>query len=184
MFLQLMRFFLSRMAFSLFLILLGWCGGLARAESLSEYHIKAAYLYNFTKFVTWPSTEFADAQAPFRLCVLGQNPFGQLLDFLTKKRVHNKDITVLYPASSQQAVGCHLLFISQSEESRLSQILESLQDKPVLTVSDMSDFVQQGGMIHFVFVKNTLRFVINQKIAIQAGLTISATLLQVSQALR
>lgn len=153
----------------------------AHGEPVSEYQVKGAYLYNFTKFVTWPPTAFARQQDPFRLCVLGQNPFGQLLEILTKKSVNNKRISVDYLGDIQQVAGCHLLFVARSEQEKLPEILAAIQEQPILTVGDMPDFVQQGGMIHFILVNDTLRFVINQETALEAGLKINAMLLQIGQ---
>ncbi len=152
---------------------------LALADQPSEYQLKGAYLYHFTKFVTWPDNAFTTEQAPFQICILGENPFGQLLDALTQKTIHNKPITIVELPTKQSIHHCHLLFIAQSEQDQLTDILAITQNKPILTVGDMPHFTQQGGMIQFMRVNDTLRFSINQKIALQSDLKISATMLQV-----
>ncbi|MEO5334212.1 MAG: YfiR family protein [Magnetococcus sp. YQC-5] len=166
------------------LLLMMGTGWKACADQPSEYQVKGAYLYHFTKFVTWPPSAFANEQAPFRLCVMGENPFGAVLDALTKKTTNNRSISLAYPETGQQATTCHLLFIAVSEQEKWSAILSAIQGKPVLTVGDRPDFVQQGGMIHFVPVQDTLRFAINQENARAAGLKISATLLQVGHVIK
>ncbi|MBF0437978.1 MAG: YfiR family protein [Magnetococcales bacterium] len=159
--------------------LLSMIFGTVCAEQPTEYQVKGAYLYNFTKFITWPSTAFTDDQAPFRLCVLGDNPFGSALEALTKKTTQNHPITILYLEAVQQAAQCHLLFITQAESEKISAILTTIQKKPILTVGDRADFARQGGMIHFVNISDNLKFAINLETVLQAGLKVNATLLQV-----
>ncbi|MBF0127624.1 MAG: YfiR family protein [Magnetococcales bacterium] len=166
------------------LLVVSWGANATQNDPPDEYQVKGAYLYHFTKFVTWPPSVFADQEEPFRLCVLGQNPFGSLLDLLSRKSVNNRRITILYLEGGQQATRCHLLFIANSERDRLTTILAAIQGKPVMTVGDMPDFARQGGMIHFIQVHDTLRFAINQETVLEAGLKVNAMLLQVGQVIK
>ncbi|MBF0270920.1 MAG: YfiR family protein [Magnetococcales bacterium] len=154
------------------------------ADPPSESQLKGAYLYQFTKFITWPPAAFAHDRDPFQLCVFGPNTLGPILNALGNKSVGSHPITIRQPDNPADTIGCHLLFIADSEHGHLPAILETLQDKPVLTVGDQPEFARQGGMIHFTRVNDTLRFTINQEVALQSGLKIHATLLQVGHVLK
>lgn len=154
------------------------------AEPPSESQLKVAYLYNFTKFVTWPASAFAHDREAFQLCVLGEESLGPILNALRKKNVGTHPITIRHPESPRTLPGCHLLFIPRSEEARLSEMFAVIRDQPILTVGESPDFADQGGMIHFIRIHDTLRFAINQETALHAGLKIHATLLQVGHVLK
>ncbi|NGZ07385.1 MAG: YfiR family protein [Magnetococcales bacterium] len=156
----------------------------ACADSPSESQVKGAYLYNFTKFVTWPSSAFAHEKDPFQLCILGQNTLGPILNALSQKSVGTHPIAIRHPESPQSAIGCHLLFVTHSEPERTQALLATIRGKPILTVSDQNEFAKEGGMIHFLRVNDTLRFAVNQETALQAGLKIHATLLQVGHVVK
>ena len=154
-------------------------GILHAAGSPSENQLKVAYLYNFTKFVKWPEHAFANQQVPFHLCVLGQDPFGPLLDILSKKKVRGRALFVKRLSEPQTTTTCHLLFISSSKSSRLAGIFNTIQHKPILTVGDRPNFANQGGMVNFVREGDSLRFEINRQAAQQAKLKISSKMLQI-----
>lgn len=144
----------------------------------TRYEVEAAYLFNFGRFVDWPS---AHPGAPFLICVLGDDPFGPILDrtvageSLDSRSVQDKRI-----AHPQDATGCSILYISSSESTRLSKILLAIQEAPVLTVSDIPDFVQQGGMIQFVLREGRVRFAVNLTPTQRNGLLLSSELLKVA----
>ncbi|MEO5368800.1 MAG: YfiR family protein [Magnetococcus sp. DMHC-1] len=155
--------------------------GVAHANhSVSELQVEVAYLYNFTKFVTFPETAFIQEENIFNICVLGENPFADLLNVLAKKNVQDKKINIRIHARHEDTLGCHILFISKSEQERFSEIFSGLAGKPVLIVGDTPGFCHQGGMINFIRFENTLRFEINIRMAEQADLKISAPMLQVA----
>ncbi|NGZ05731.1 MAG: YfiR family protein [Magnetococcales bacterium] len=158
--------------------------GVARAESPSEAQVKGAYLYNFTKFVTWPSSAFAHEKDPFQLCIMGQNSLGPILGALAQKSVGTHPIAIRHPETLHAVTGCHLLFVTQSEQERIPALLAAIHNKPILTVSDLQEFAKEGGMIQFVRINDTLRFIIHQETALQAGLKIHATLLQVGHVVK
>lgn len=161
------------------LLLSGMC---AQSSVVGEYQIKAAFLYNFAKFVEWPPSGFSDASAPLRICVFGQDPFGQELHDITKeKTVNGHKLRVDQVADVQMARTCHILFIASSEKAQSARILESLRGTDVLTIGDMKGFVEQGGMINFVLEDNRVRFEVNLKAAEQARLKVSAKLLNVAR---
>lgn len=146
----------------------------------SEYDVKAAFLYNFTKFVEWPAGAFADEKASLRLCVLGENPFGGSLQTLAEEEVAGHRLTVVRSESLSSPEGCHVLFISRSERERLPRILNDVRNAPVLTVADSPGFLEQGGAINFVLDRSKVRFEINRRAAERSGLKISSKLLQLA----
>lgn len=150
----------------------------------SEYQIKAAYLYNFSRFVVWPErTVMSDAR--FEICVWGTDPFGVILDdTLAGESVQGRRLIARRISKSQEAVTCRILFVSVSEGDRLKEILGAVDKTNVLTVSDIPRFLQRGGMIQFVLEKGKVRFEVNLTNATQGGLTLSSDLLKVAVAVR
>jgi hypothetical protein len=160
---------------------------LARGQSSTagEYQVKAAFLYNFAKFVDWPPSSFPNASTPLRICVLGQDPFGQeLRDIAHGKTVNGRRLEVSNVTDLQQARSCHILFIASSEKRQIKRLLESLRGADVLTVGDTKGFAEQGGMINFVVEDNRVQFEVSRKAAEQAGLKISSKLLSVAKLVR
>ena len=145
-----------------------------------EYLIKAAILYNFAKFTRWPDTAFADAQAPLRLCVLGADPFGDALATVEGKRVGQRTLRTVHITRTGEAKGCHLLFVSASEEPHLQQILGAVDGQPMLTVADWPGFANAGGVINLKTVQDRSRFEVNVAAAERAGLKLSAKLLRLA----
>jgi uncharacterized protein DUF4154 len=154
----------------------------AQSQTAGEYQLKAAFLYNFAKFIEWPPGDFADASTPLRICVLGQDPFGQeLRNIANDKIVNGRKLQVNQVGDLQTARACHILFIASSQKAGLKQALESLRGTGALTVGDTKGFVEQGGMINFVLENERVRFEVNHKAAEQAGLKISSKLLNVAK---
>jgi len=157
-------------------------GTRAQSPTASEYQVKAAFLFNFAKFVEWPASSFSDASAPLRICVFGRDPFGEELRNITKeKTVNGHKLEVSQVLDLQVARTCQVLFIASSETARLKQILESLRGTDALTVGDTKGFVEQGGMINFVLENSRVQFEVNRKAAEQGGLKISSKLLSVAK---
>jgi hypothetical protein len=154
-----------------------------QAQQLSEYQVKAAYLYNFGKFVEWPSGAAGGSQVS--ICVLGQDPFGPALDaVLAGERIQGKSVVLRRIAKAQEAMECGILFISSSEDRRLSDVLSTVEHVAVLTVSDIPEFSRRGGMIQFVLEGKRVRFEVNLASAQNAGLTLSSELLKVAVMVR
>jgi hypothetical protein len=151
----------------------------AQRSSPSEYEVKAAYLYDFGKFVAWPAKVAASDDFP--ICVLGQDPFGPTFDAtIAGETINGKKVVVNRITKPQDALSCRILFISASEESQLKEILATIDKTSVLTVSDISQFTRRGGMIQFVTDANRVRFEVNVTTAERAGLTLSSQLLKVA----
>jgi hypothetical protein len=149
---------------------------------VTEYRIKAAFLYNFSRFVDWP--EVIQQPDRFTICVLGSDPFGNAIDSLAGKAVHGKQLDILRLPGKAVAGECRVVYISDSESGRIDSILASLGNRPVLTVSDSAAFTGKGGMIRLKLVNNKVRFDINIDAAQRAGLTISSKLLSLATIVR
>ena len=146
----------------------------------TEYQVEATYLYNFSQFVVWPANSTAVADS-FNICVLGQDPFGSTLKtILANETIGGKSAVAKQIPTAQEAVNCRVLFISSSESGRLKQILTTLGVASVLTVSDLPEFTQHGGMVQFLLVGDRVRFEVNLAAAERASLTLSSELLKVA----
>lgn len=153
---------------------------LAQPVHPTESQVKAAYLYNFGKFVRW-QPDRASSPESLEICVLGKDPFGAVLDTtIAGESIDGRKITVRRIARVQDAAPCSILFISTSEASRLASILTAAQHLNVLTVSDLPHFVEQGGMIGFVLQEGRIRFDVNRTAAEQSHLVLSSELLKVA----
>jgi hypothetical protein len=174
-----MRFRAAKL-FLLSLLLLR-VGVLAHAQEdsqPSEYQIKAAFIFNFAKFVEWPAAAFPKASSPLIVGVLGENPFNDALEKMIKnKKVDEHPVIIMQYRAATDATNCHILFISSSEKARLPQILNQLNGRSVLTIGEMPGFTEAGGMINFVLEGTKIRFQINNDAAINSRLKISAKLL-------
>ena len=164
-------------------------GGASRAlsQDLNEYTVKAAYLYNFAKFIQWPEKAFGTKLTAFAIGILGNDPFGDLLEqAVDGKMVNGRSITIkrfdgFDDSKTAPIRKCQILFICYSEKDRLPEILSALQGAPVLTVSEIERFPAQGGMILFDQEGNRITLAINPGPAAKAGLSLSAQLMQVSK---
>jgi hypothetical protein len=147
----------------------------------SEDQVKAAYLYNFGRYIKWPPAAAADQERSFTICVFNEDPFGATLDAeLSRQMLNGKPVAIKRIAKPQDAAGCRIAFIHLAQSDRLPDILASLNQNSVLTVSDMPDFLRRGGMIQFVLHDERVRFEINLTTAASARLTVSSELLKVA----
>jgi hypothetical protein len=169
---------------SLFVLAASHVGG--AEEKPTEYEVKAVYLFNFAKFVEWPSIPADEGEeGRFTLCVLGRDPFGRLLDrALAGETLHGRRAATRRIATAQEASSCRMVFISESETGRLEQVLRTLGEESILTVSDMDDFSSRGGMIQLVLEEDRVRFEVNLTAATKAGLALSSELLKVARGVR
>ena len=155
--------------------------GAAQASASRESRIKAAFIYNFAKFTVWPVEAFADAVAPLRLCVLGDDPFHEALAALEGRTVKNHPIVASRPSSPDSLAKCHLLFVGASEHGRLATILKVLRGLPVLVVGEAPHFATSGGSIRLETVENRVRFEINVGAARHAKLKLDSRLLRLGR---
>ncbi len=145
----------------------------------TESQVKAAYLYNFGKFVRWQDQ--SPNAASIKICVLGKDPFGNVLDStVAGESIDGRKIIVNRIVKVQDAATCNILYISSSEENRLSFILSSVRNFAPLTVSDIPNFVERGGIIQFVQQQGRIRFEVNLLAAQQSHVSLSSELLKVA----
>jgi len=148
----------------------------------SDYRIKAAYLYYFTTFVDWPSETFSKSGDALVIGVLGEDPFGAILDeTLRGKTVKDRPLLVKRFASIKEARDSHILFISSSEQDRLASILKVLEGTTVLTVGEIDHFASRGGEIGFRVEDKKVRFDINVTAVERARLKVSAQLMKLGR---
>jgi hypothetical protein len=152
------------------------------AKEFEEYRVKAAFLYNFAKFVEWPAQSFKGPDDPIAICVAGQNPFGHMLEETVKgKTLEGRPFVVRNLPDAKQAGGCHVLFVSSSERKKVGSILESIRTPGVLTVGESEGFAMDGGVINFKLESGKVRLEINPDAAAKAGLSIRSNLLSLAQ---
>lgn len=145
-----------------------------------EYQVKAAFIFNFAKFVDWPGDAFSDGGA-LVVGVVGDDPFGGALDRLNGSTANGRRLRIKRLRLGDNLRACHILFVSKSEGRNLGKILDSLKGTSVLTIGEMSQFTQSGGMIRFVIQNSKVRFEINAAAASQSRLRISSKLLALSK---
>ncbi len=148
------------------------------ASAPTDLQVKAAYLYKFGAFVKWPNPAPRDA---FSICILGRDPFGPTLDStLLGGSIDGAQVGAVRISAPQEAAQCRIVFVSSSEEPHLKSILSTLEQVPVLTVSDIPHFTDRGGMIQFVLENGRIRFEVNLSRAERAGIGLSSQLLKVA----
>ena len=174
--------FSARQALGLGLsLLLTFVNSRAQDAQPSEYQLKAAFLFNFAKFIEWPAEAFVEATSPFVIGTLGGNPFGSDLErTIRDKKINNRAIIFKEFRSLAEATNCHILFICASEKQRLPEILAGLRRTSVLTVGETEGFTASGGMVNFVQENNKIRFRINDQAAKAANLKVSSKLLSLA----
>jgi len=155
----------------------------ARAgEALSEAEVKAAFLYNFTKFVEWPKQTFSSTNAPIQFAVFGDEEFSaKLKTLLGDKKAHGRSFEVKSIFTPQEAKNFHIVFVAGPESRRAAQVLEATKKAPVLTIGESDQFLDAGGMINLFFEDAQLAFEVSPESAQKAGLEISSKLLRLAK---
>jgi hypothetical protein len=154
----------------------------ASAQATSgEYELKAAFLFNFAKFIDWPPSSFASPQANFSICILGTDPFGSVMDDLLRgKTIGIHAVEVLRRGGMADVRRCQMVFVSSSEKGRVKEILDGLRGTNTLVVGETPGFAAAGGTIQFAIEENHVRFLINTDAADRAGLKVSSKLLSLA----
>ena len=153
----------------------------ACGEDLSrEYRIKAAYLYNLSKFIVWPGEETLPKDVPITICVYGYNPFDNYLDKLRERPVRGRMIAIRYVQERESTDDCQMLFVSQHNTATPKLLNAAPPYPPILTVSDDEDFLTRGGLVSLVTVSNNVQLDINLTRAKQTGFSVSANLLEIA----
>jgi hypothetical protein len=152
----------------------------AQEREPGEYQVKAAFLFNFAKFIEWPSGAFSDPAAPIIFGVLGDDPFRGALEAAQGRTVKGRKVLIARYKDVRDIKVCHILFISSSERRRLPELMSTLKDSKMLLVGDMEKFADRGGIINFFVRDNKVGFEINMDAATRAGFTINSRLLNMA----
>ncbi|MGB5986309.1 MAG: YfiR family protein [Desulfobacterales bacterium] len=178
------RSFLLRLCAVLLMlgVVLTLADGAARADQFKENEVKAVFLYNLTNFISWPQEVFTSPQSEFRLVIFGQDPFGSVLDQIVQgeKAMGTHPIRIQRLKAIEEIEACHLLYVSAAAQHQWTRILESLNGRAVVTVSDGPRFAQNGGMINLVRKAQRINIEINADLMKQNGFSVSAKLLKLS----
>ena len=153
----------------------------AAESAVPEYRVKALFLINFAKYVEWPGAAFPSPTSPIIIGLIGENRFGDnLANAVAEKAIDGHPVVLRQLGHDDSPLGCHILFISGSEKSRFPELLERLKNQPILTVSDINHFAEQGGIIGFVKKEDRIRLAIDLGAAHRANLQLSSKLLSVA----
>jgi len=147
------------------------------AKEVPEYQLKAIFLFNFLDFTEWPNNKRNDRT----ICILGNNPFNDYLQELASLAKNNQKTRIKHVAIISNANDCHILFISRSETNHLNQILETLDNKPLLTVSDIRSFALKSGMIELSRKSKKTKLIINLNSVNKAGIKLNSNLIDLAQ---
>ncbi len=170
--------FVAFMAVSFFLLHFGNC----EAQSATEYQVKAAYLFNFIRFVEWPDATPAEAQSKWTIGVVGNSPIDEELSKLVEgKNILGRELQVKTFQGTDNLRACNILFISESEKKHLPTILAGLRGSSVMTVADMEHFIDAGGMVQFVVEDARVRISIDVGATGRARLKVSSKLLALAR---
>lgn len=154
----------------------------AQSGNKIEYKLKAVYIYNFLQFIEWPSSAFNDQNSPIVIGILGEDPFGEVIDETVKsEKIGDRPIKVKRYKFISDIDTCQVLFVCASEDKNVKNILYNLKGLPILTISDINDFAENGGNINFYVDENKLRFKINVKTLQDAKLKVSSKLLRLAK---
>ena len=162
------------------LLLLLLMAGPAFAQKASEYQVKAAFLFNFSKFFEWPAETLGQAGDPFVIGVLGTDPFGSSLkETIAGEKVMDHPMIVKRFNNAEEVDRCHILYINVP--GKTSEVLNALRGKSILTVSDDNEFTRNGGVIKFFTENEMIHFEINIHAAKEVNLSVSSKLLRIAK---
>ena len=148
----------------------------------SEYLIKAGFIYNFANLVQWPSNAFTQPDSPIVIGILGEDPFGTVLDrVLAGKKVNGRIFLVKRLKSVPDLKECHIVFVSSSEMAHLAEAIHLVKGMPILTIGEIPGFAKRGGIINLFLEDNKVHFEVNVEAAKEADLNISSRLLALAR---
>ncbi len=155
---------------------------LSHAITAPKYRIITVYLFNFTRFMEWPDSAYDNPSATFQICVFGRDRFKLALDVaIEKETVGKRPITMRRLTQIDKITNCQVLYIGSSEKHRVANILNAVKNHPVLTVSNLPDFVDNGGMVRFYENKSRIRIEINPDALREVNLYASSKLLRIAK---
>lgn len=169
-----------RQALHLFVLLISLVlSALARAENTVD-DVKTAFIYNFAKFVEWPSSSFNTNTAPVQICLWGVSALESKIHRLQDHEAQGHRISIKTMGHSNDWQGCHILFVGEVSDAERQQLLKTLASLPVLTISDSPRFIEQGGIIGLFVAERRVQFSVNRPAAQQSNLRLSARILQLA----
>jgi YfiR/HmsC-like len=155
------------------------CADVMEDARVDEYQVKAAFLYNFAKFVEWPHQDAR--RAIFVLGIAGNDRIVQVVDSVVRgKTVHGRPLQLRTLRPDEDPRECDMLFVAMDEDRQAADLVRRARDGAVLTIGEGDLFLRDGGMIRFVADGNRIRFQINTASAREAGFTISSQLLSLA----
>lgn len=147
----------------------------------TEYDVKAAFIYNFARFTEWPSSAFEHPTDPIRICIVGDDPFGNTLDEIVRgKMLAEHALVVARVGTPAGARDCHIAFVSRADSERLGSVIAAVRDRPVMTIGDTEDAAQRGAVLGFLIQNGRVRFAINTETAKRTGLVLSSQLIKLA----
>ena len=161
------------------ILFMGWAS-IVVAEESAESQVKAAFVYNFTKFIQWPIRTLPPGEPKVSLCVLGDDPLGDSLESLTGKTTSGRQLSVRRIPRVEDSGHCQIVYICKSERDQARNILKGIKEG-ILTIGEMSHFTSSGGIINLLIVENRISFEINVDAAERAGLKINSQLLKLAK---
>ncbi len=154
----------------------------SRGQAIDEYQVKAAFLYNFAKFVEWPPEAFKTPADPITVCVLGHNPFGNALEeAIHGKSIEGRPFAFRQVSDAETAGTCQILFVGSAESKHFRSLFANRKAQGILTVGEAQGFALDGGVINFKLDDGRVHFEINVEAAEHEHLHISAKLLSLAQ---
>lgn len=165
------------------IIILAFSIGKAQGQQYTEYDLKAAYVYNFSKFITWPSTAFESSESDFKIVVFGSSPItGVLYKALKNRKIMGREISIKVIYSLDDLEDAHILFVSKGMQKEIKQVVSACEYQTTLVIGDVIEgFCQSGGIINFTQKSSKYRFEINNQAAQKSGLKISSKLLALAR---
>jgi len=165
------------------IILIALFANKVMSQQYTEYDLKAAYVYNFSKFVTWPSYAFENDQSSFDIVVLGESPITKvLLKALKDRKILNRNISIKVINNVEEIRGAQLVFLSKNMQAKTKEVVAYCKNKPILLVGDVIEgFCQSGGTINFTPKASKYRFEINNQATKSSQIVISSKLLALAR---
>ena len=153
----------------------------ARADDNKEYLVKAAFIYNFVKFIEWPGAKAIAQHTNIDICTVGNGGLNSAANVFKAASTAKLSLSLVQENNIRNAAAhCHILFVSRSEKDALGDVLAALKGQPVLTVSDIDGFAEAGGMIEFVSNNNKIKVVVNKGAVSATGMRVDAQLLEIA----
>ncbi|THB78291.1 MAG: YfiR family protein [Desulfobacteraceae bacterium] len=158
-----------------------WAPGKGYTQQAREYQVKAAFIYNFIKFIQWPDTAFKNDTDPFHICIIGNDIPSSQFQSIKGKKFGERTIEVYHVKHGEIHDNPNILFVGKDISiENYRRHMSVLENKPVLIIGETPDFIQWGGVINFIFRNERLGFEISPKAARNRGLTLSSRLLKLS----